>query len=54
MTGHHHDDLKAHHSAGLLPNLLVGIFSTRRGTYRVLYRINDWAHEVVVLLIEYR
>jgi mRNA interferase RelE/StbE len=28
---------------------LVGIHSTRRGTYRVLYRINDARREVVVL-----
>lgn len=33
---------------------LAGIWSARRGTYRVLYRINDQAHEVVVLRIEHR
>lgn len=33
---------------------LAGIHSARRGTYRVLYRINDQAHEVVVLRIEHR
>lgn len=33
---------------------LAGIWSARRGTYRVLYRINDDAHEVVVLRIEHR
>lgn len=33
---------------------LAGIYSARRGTYRVLYRINDQAHEVVVLRIEHR
>lgn len=33
---------------------LAGIWSARRGTYRVLYRINDAAHEVVVLRIEHR
>jgi mRNA-degrading endonuclease RelE of RelBE toxin-antitoxin system len=33
---------------------LVGIWSARRGTYRVLYRINDDAHEVVVLRVEHR
>jgi mRNA interferase RelE/StbE len=33
---------------------LAGIWSARRGTYRVLYRINDERHEVVVLRIEHR
>jgi mRNA-degrading endonuclease RelE of RelBE toxin-antitoxin system len=33
---------------------LVGIWSARRGTYRVLYRINDDPKEVVVLRIEHR
>ncbi|XVX19214.1 type II toxin-antitoxin system RelE family toxin [Actinomycetota bacterium] len=33
---------------------LAGIYSARRGTYRVLYRINDQAQEVVVLRIEHR
>ncbi len=33
---------------------LSGIWAARRGTYRVLYRINDAAHEVVVLRIEHR
>lgn len=33
---------------------LAGIWSARRGTYRVLYRINDEAREVVVLRIEHR
>ncbi len=33
---------------------LAGIFSARRGTYRVLYRINDIEHEIVVLRIEHR
>lgn len=33
---------------------LAGIHSARRGTYRVLYRINDQHHEVVVLRIEHR
>jgi len=33
---------------------LAGIRSARRGTYRVLYRINDPRHEVVVLRIEHR
>ena len=33
---------------------LAGIHSARRGTYRVLYRINEAQHEVVVLRIEHR
>ena len=33
---------------------LGGIHSARRGTYRVLYRINDERHEVVVLRIDHR
>ncbi len=33
---------------------LAGSHSARRGTYRVLYRINDARHEVVVLRIDHR
>ena len=33
---------------------LQGIHSARRGTYRVLYRINDSAREVIVLRIDHR
>lgn len=33
---------------------LAGVWSARRGTYRVLYRINDDLREVVVLRIEHR
>lgn len=33
---------------------LAGIHSARRGTYRVLYRINDSAQEVLVLRIDHR
>jgi mRNA interferase RelE/StbE len=33
---------------------LAGIYSARRGTYRVLYRINDDRKEVVVLRIDHR
>jgi mRNA-degrading endonuclease RelE of RelBE toxin-antitoxin system len=33
---------------------LAGVWSARRGTYRVLYRINDDLHEVVVLRVEHR
>jgi len=37
-----------------LRNELAGVHSARRGTYRVLYRIDDDAREVVVLRIEHR
>lgn len=33
---------------------LAGIWSARRGTYRVLYRINDERLEVVILRIDHR
>ncbi len=33
---------------------LAGIYSARRGTYRVLYRINAERGEVVVLRIDHR
>ena len=33
---------------------LVGIFSARRGTYRVLYRIREDPQEVVVIRINHR
>lgn len=33
---------------------LAGIHSARRGTYRVLYRVNDSAREVLVLRIDHR
>lgn len=33
---------------------LSGIHSARRGTYRVLYRINEERREVVVLRVEHR
>ncbi|MFY1636671.1 type II toxin-antitoxin system RelE family toxin [Solwaraspora sp. WMMB335] len=33
---------------------LVGVWAARRGTYCVLYRINENTHEVVVLRIEHR
>ncbi len=38
----------------LLRRELTGIWSARRGTYRVLYRIRDDTHEVIVLRIEHR
>ena len=33
---------------------LAGIWSARRGTYRILYRIRENASEVVVMRIEHR
>jgi mRNA-degrading endonuclease RelE of RelBE toxin-antitoxin system len=33
---------------------LAGVWSARRGTYRVLYRIRDDLREVIVLRIEHR
>ena len=33
---------------------LAGIYSVRRGAYRVLYRVNEGLHEVVVLRIDHR
>ncbi|MHA6507821.1 type II toxin-antitoxin system RelE family toxin [Tessaracoccus sp. Y1736] len=38
----------------MLRRELEGIWSARRGTYRVLYRINDHVNEVVVLRIDHR
>ena len=32
---------------------LAGVRSARRGTYRVLYRINDNRHEVVVVRLDH-
>jgi mRNA interferase RelE/StbE len=33
---------------------LAGIWAARRGTYRVLYRVDDTRHEVTVIRIEHR
>lgn len=33
---------------------LAGVWAARRGTYRVLYRINETLHEVIVLRTEHR
>jgi len=33
---------------------LAGVWSARRGTYRILYRIRDETREVVVLRVEHR
>lgn len=43
------------HRAGKpLRDDLAGVWSARRGTYRVLYRIRDDRREVVVLRVEHR
>lgn len=33
---------------------LLGVWAARRGTYRVLYRIDDERHEVTVIRIDHR
>ena len=38
----------------MLRRELQGIWSVKRGTYRVLYRINDHTNEVIVLRIDHR
>ena len=38
----------------MLRRELQGIWSARRGTYRVLYRINDYTGEGIVLRIDHR
>ena len=37
-----------------LRNELEGLWSVRRGTYRILYRINDSQREVVILRVAHR
>ena len=43
-----------HRVGRALRNELAGVHSARRGTYRVLYRIEDDARDVIVLRIEHR
>ena len=43
-----------HRTGKPLSEDLAGIWSARRGTYRVLYRINEDAREVIVLRVEHR
>jgi mRNA-degrading endonuclease RelE of RelBE toxin-antitoxin system len=52
ITGALLDD--PHRVGGELRNELAGIFSVRRGTYRVLGRIDDERREVMVLRIDHR
>ena len=42
------------HVGRALRNELAGIHSARRGTYLVLYRIDEDAREVIVLRIDHR
>ena len=47
--------INSSHRVGVrLSNDLDGVWSARRGTYRVLYRINQERREVVVLRIDHR
>ncbi|MGI9646332.1 MAG: type II toxin-antitoxin system RelE family toxin [Ilumatobacteraceae bacterium] len=43
-----------HRVGRALRNELSGIHSARRGTYRVLYRIDDSTRDVTVLRVEHR
>ena len=43
-----------HRAGKKLRGDLAGIHSGRRGTYRVLYRVNEASREVVILRIEHR
>jgi mRNA interferase RelE/StbE len=52
MTGALVED--PHRVGRALRNGLAGIFSARRGTYRVLYRIDDERREVTVLRVDHR
>lgn len=37
-----------------LTNELEGLWSARRGTFRILYRVDEALHEVVVLRVDHR
>ena len=52
LTGALLDD--PHRVGKLLRGDLAGIYAARRGTYRVLYRINETSAEVIILRIEHR
>lgn len=43
-----------HRVGRALRNELAGLYSARRGTYRVLYRIDEELREVTVLRVEHR
>lgn len=45
---------RQHRLGHRLRNELAGIWSARRGDFRVLYRIDDAAREVTVLRVEHR
>jgi mRNA-degrading endonuclease RelE of RelBE toxin-antitoxin system len=45
----------APHRVGKPPRFeMAGVWAARRGTYRVLYRINEHSHEVIILRVEHR
>lgn len=47
--------VRAPHRVGKpLRRELAGVWSARRGTYRILYRIRDDNREVIVLRVEHR
>ncbi|MFV0494441.1 type II toxin-antitoxin system RelE family toxin [Mycobacterium sp.] len=48
-----HDDA-IHHIPGLDPGPLAGCHGARRGTYRILYRIDETSRVVHVLDIDHR
>ncbi|MHB1613210.1 MAG: type II toxin-antitoxin system RelE family toxin [Actinomycetes bacterium] len=45
---------KPHRVGTPLRGDLAGVWSARRGTYRVLYRLREQQHEIVVLRVEHR
>lgn len=47
--------VRAPHRVGKpLRRELAGVWSARRGTYRILYRVREDTHEVIVLRVEHR
>jgi mRNA-degrading endonuclease RelE of RelBE toxin-antitoxin system len=43
-----------HRVGGRLQRELAGLYSARRGAYRVIYEIDDAQHAVIVLRIDHR
>jgi len=39
---------------GALRGQLTGLYSTRRGSYRIVYRIDDEANRIDIILIDHR
>jgi mRNA interferase RelE/StbE len=46
--------LRPQQVGGALRGDLAGVWSARRGAYRILYRIDDASHTVTVLVVEHR